>query len=117
MSSPEINATDVREKDQDSAPEAPERPVISRREVILVGLAAATVAGPAEAAPGGAGAAGASAEMNRARAPESGMSPWGYQTYKEPTPRPPSVRPGEQKLPTHPRKYTDIKSYHAHIYF
>jgi DOPA 4,5-dioxygenase len=27
------------------------------------------------------------------------------------------VRPGEQQLPAQPRKYTDIKSYHAHIYF
>lgn len=46
-----------------------------------------------------------------------GKSPWGYETYKEPTPRPLSVRPGEQKLPTSPRKYTDIKSYHAHLDF
>lgn len=48
---------------------------------------------------------------------EPGKSPWGYETYKEPTPRPPSVRPGEQTLPTTPRPYTDIKSYHAHVYF
>lgn len=46
-----------------------------------------------------------------------GLSPWGYETYKEPTPRPHSVRPGEQSLPTAPRAYTDIESYHAHIYF
>jgi len=48
---------------------------------------------------------------------EPGKSPWGYETYKEPTPRPPSVRPGEQTLPASPRPYTDIKSYHAHVYF
>ena len=47
----------------------------------------------------------------------SGKSPWGYDTYKEPTPRPPSVRPGEQPIPTAPRAYTDVKSYHAHVYF
>lgn len=47
----------------------------------------------------------------------NGKSPWGYETYKEPTPRPLSVRPGEQLLPKEPRPYTDIESYHAHIYF
>jgi aromatic ring-cleaving dioxygenase len=46
-----------------------------------------------------------------------GRSPWGYETDKAPTPRPLSVRPHEQTLPTKPRPYTDIKSYHAHIYF
>lgn len=46
-----------------------------------------------------------------------GKSPWGYETYKEATPRPLNVRPGEQKLPAQPRPYTDIESYHAHIYF
>jgi len=50
-------------------------------------------------------------------APAVGRSPWGYETYNEPTPRPPSVRPNEQVLPTAPRAYTDIESYHAHIYF
>ncbi len=49
-------------------------------------------------------------------APE-GRSPWGQATASEPTPRPASVRPGEATLPTRPRAYTDIKSYHAHIYF
>jgi DOPA 4,5-dioxygenase len=28
-----------------------------------------------------------------------------------------SLRPGEQQLPARPRKYTEIQSYHAHIYF
>ncbi|HWK36642.1 DOPA 4,5-dioxygenase family protein [Sphingomonas sp.] len=51
------------------------------------------------------------------RVREPGKSPWGYDTYREPTPRPVSVRPGEQTLPTTPRAYTDIESYHAHIYF
>ncbi|MEI9926918.1 MAG: DOPA 4,5-dioxygenase family protein [Sphingomonas sp.] len=46
-----------------------------------------------------------------------GASPWGYETYKEPTPRPVSVRPGEQVLPTRPRRHTEIESYHAHVYF
>ncbi len=46
-----------------------------------------------------------------------GRSPWGYETIHEATPRPVSVRPGEQTLPANPRPYTDIKSYHAHIYF
>ena len=49
--------------------------------------------------------------------PSEGRSPWGYETYLEPTPRPDSIRPGEQTVPTEPRPYTDIKSYHAHIYF
>lgn len=48
---------------------------------------------------------------------EPGTSPWGDQTYKEPTPRPLGLRPGEQALPTKPRPYTAVKSYHAHVYF
>lgn len=47
-----------------------------------------------------------------------GKSPWGYETANEPTPRPRSVRPGEENgLPKKPRAYTAIKSYHAHFYF
>lgn len=50
--------------------------------------------------------------------PDVGKSPWGYETYKEPTPRPKNIRPGEENgLPKAPRPYTDIKSYHAHFYF
>lgn len=49
--------------------------------------------------------------------PATGRSPWGQATASEATPRPASVRPGEATLPTRPRAYTDIKSYHAHIYF
>ena len=51
-------------------------------------------------------------------AAHTGKSPWGYATTTEPTPRPLAVRPGEEHgLPDRPRAYTDIKSYHAHIYF
>jgi DOPA 4,5-dioxygenase len=50
--------------------------------------------------------------------PDQGVSPWGTQTFKEPTPRPKSLWPGYPNgLPEKPRPYTDIKSYHAHIYF
>lgn len=49
--------------------------------------------------------------------PADGKSPWGYETVSEPTTQPVSIRPNEQTLPTKPRAYTDIKSYHAHIYF
>ena len=50
--------------------------------------------------------------------PDEGKSPWGYDTLKEPAARPKSVRPGEENgLPSAPRPYTDIKSYHAHFYF
>lgn len=59
----------------------------------------------------------AAAAGNPPRKREPGKSPWGYDTLKEPTTRPLSVRPGEKTLPTKPRAYTDIKSYHAHIYF
>ncbi len=49
---------------------------------------------------------------------DEGKSPWGYETVHEATPRPKSVRPGEENgLPKAPRPYTDIKSYHAHFYF
>lgn len=47
----------------------------------------------------------------------AGKSEWGYHTAQQPTPQPVSIRTGEETLPTHPRPYTDIKSYHAHIYF
>jgi DOPA 4,5-dioxygenase len=49
--------------------------------------------------------------------PPPGPSPWAASTASEPTPRPLSVRPGEQSLPALPRKYTDVESYHAHVYF
>jgi aromatic ring-cleaving dioxygenase len=62
-------------------------------------------------------AGGPSSAVLAADQPIPGKSPWGYETYKQPTTRPVSVRPGEQTLPIAPRRYTDIKSYHAHIYF
>lgn len=92
----------------------------SRRQVITAGLTMATLGACsiAEATPAPKAAAPPAPTPGRPAAPQApGKSPWGYETYKEPTPRPLSVRPGEQKLPTSPRKYTDIKSYHAHIYF
>lgn len=49
--------------------------------------------------------------------PDAGKSPWGEHTAAEATPRPRSIRPGEKTLPAKPRAYTDVKSYHAHIYF
>ncbi len=85
-----------------------------RRELLLkTGLTAAAlvtagVSRVAEAAPG---------LPPAAPLPPAGKSPWGYETYREPTPRPPSVRPGEQARPSAPRAHTDVKSYHAHVYF
>ncbi|TDK65575.1 DOPA 4,5-dioxygenase family protein [Sapientia aquatica] len=60
-----------------------------------------------------------SAAAQEVSAPKTtaGKSPWGEHTDLAPTPRPPNVRPGEQQLPALPRAYTDIESYHAHIYF
>jgi DOPA 4,5-dioxygenase len=50
--------------------------------------------------------------------PDVGRSPWGYDTWRETTARPRSIRPSEENgLPRAPRPYTDIKSYHAHFYF
>lgn len=65
----------------------------------------------------GGGLVAAFAASGVAAATTAGKSPWGYETYKEATIQPHSVRPGEQSLPARPRAYTDIKSYHAHIYF
>lgn len=49
---------------------------------------------------------------------DTGRSPWGYDTANEPTLRPDSIRPeGGSGIPDRPRPYTDIYSYHAHIYF
>jgi len=92
-----------------------------RKLLVNTGLAAAALAtagfsadalaaGPAQPAPG-------VAPPPTPPRPAPGKSPWGYETYKQPTPRPVSVRPGERTLPTAPRRYTDIKSYHAHVYF
>jgi DOPA 4,5-dioxygenase len=92
----------------------------TRRQLVTVGLAgiALATAKKASASPGATEAAAAPLERRSVEPPHApGKSPWGYETYKEPTPRPPSVRPDEQTLPSQPRKHTDIKSYHAHIYF
>jgi len=91
----------------------------SRRQVMAAGLAAAALGGADSAVAG----AAASPQRPQIPAPQDPVppqgpkSPWGYETYKEPTPAPVSLRPGEQQLPAQPRRYTDIKSYHAHIYF
>ncbi len=89
----------------------------SRRQ-LMMGLAAVTIGGAAVAA-NRADAVAAPQEPQPPQQPQqpAGRSPWGYETYQEPTPAPVSLRPGEQVLPKDPRKYTDIKSYHAHIYF
>ncbi len=82
------------------------------------GLAAATLAaGGATAAARAADAASPPLPQDPQPPEQPGRSPWGYETFREPTPAPLSVRPGEQVLPAAPRKYTDIKSYHAHVYF
>lgn len=44
-------------------------------------------------------------------------SPWGNNTASQETTQPFPVRPDKEILPDHPRPYTAIKSYHAHIYF
>jgi len=89
------------------------------RRNLLVGsglaLAAGLVGSAAQAQTGRGPVAGGS--VAPAPVASAGRSPWGYETYKEPATRPVSIRPGEQTLPTLPRAYTDIKSYHAHIYF
>lgn len=46
-----------------------------------------------------------------------GTSPWGTATAGQPTVRPPGYRPDERPLPATPRPYTQVRSYHAHIYF
>jgi aromatic ring-cleaving dioxygenase len=94
----------------------------SRRQLLVgTGLAAATLATVGVSSDVRA-AVPAPLSPNAAPSPAPGVttpgkSPWGYETYKQPTPRPVSVRPGERTLPTVPRRYTDIKSYHAHVYF
>lgn len=50
--------------------------------------------------------------------PDTGISPWGVDTMKQPTAQPKGLWPGtENGLPSKPRAFTDIKSYHAHFYF
>jgi len=88
------------------------------RRQLITGIAAATLGGVGAVAASSVAAEAARDVPQDPVPPQSpGKSPWGYETYKEPTPAPASLRPGEQTLPAMPRKYTDIKSYHAHIYF
>ncbi len=50
--------------------------------------------------------------------PDRAVSEWGDHTLSQPTTRPPGLWPGaESGIPTKPRAYTAIKSYHAHFYF
>jgi DOPA 4,5-dioxygenase len=96
----------------------PASPNADRRAVLVGGgLAAATAslaAGQAKAEPG---SGPVPPPAPQPRTPLGGKSPWGYETFNQATPKPVSVRPGEAPTPTHPRPYTDIKSYHAHVYF
>lgn len=90
-----------------------------RNFLIHGGLAAGAIAastGLAAAASAQTASGATAADIPRPRR-VPGVSPWGYETYKEPTPQPVSIRPGEQKLPTKPQPYTKIESYHAHVYF
>ncbi|HIE5648947.1 TPA: DOPA 4,5-dioxygenase family protein [Stenotrophomonas maltophilia] len=103
-----------------AAPFSPSR----RRLIASAGLAAGGLAGatrPAAATPArevaNTTAPGRPGFQAIVPPPAQGRSPWGQDTASEPTPRPRSTRPGESPLPTLPRPYTDIKSYHAHIYF
>ena len=92
----------------------------TRRQLIVnAGLAAAgIVSGGVLAAGQDASSSGGLIFKPIVPPPDTGKSPWGYETYKEVTPRPLSLRPGEERgLPKKPRPYTDIKSYHAHFYF
>jgi DOPA 4,5-dioxygenase len=87
-----------------------------------IGLTLGEEAGAAEAALALSGPAGAFAELNGPIKPyisaDTGVSEWGYETLKQPTLQPKGLFPGaESSLPSKPRAYTDIKSYHAHFYF
>lgn len=89
-----------------------------------VGLAIgddASAAAP-DAASAASGPAAAFAALNGRIEPyvpaDTGVSPWGLDTMKQPTAAPKGVWPGtENGLPAKPRAFTDIKSYHAHFYF
>jgi len=82
---------------------SPQRRSVLRGGGLVAMLAASGIAGNAMA--------------QEAAKPAAGKSPWGEHTDTAPTPRPPNFRPGDQALPSVPRAYTDIESYHAHIYF
>jgi len=86
---------------------SPQRRTVLRGGGLVAALAASGLAGTALAQ---------ESAVKRVK-PAPGKSPWGEHTDTAPTPRPASVRPGEETLPSKPRAYTDIESYHAHIYF
>lgn len=86
---------------------------------VVAGLAALGSGTQARAQTAAAASSGLPASQTtplRSPAP-TGRSPWGYETINEATTAPVSVRPHEQTIPDQPRAYTDIKSYHAHVYF
>ena len=92
-----------------------------RRFLIGAGLAAGTAAvgttASAHAADPGA-ALGEPAFRPYVPPRDTGTSPWGNATAYETPSRPLSVRPeGGHGLPDAPRPYTQIRSYHAHVYF
>lgn len=95
----------------------------SRRRLLLdaglAGAGLAAVATPAAAAPVPAAPDGLARDRSGLLLPIKGpgRSPWGERTASQPTSRPPSVRPDEDALPDKPRPYTQVRSYHAHIYF
>lgn len=87
----------------------------------LVGTAGSALAATGAAGQGGVPTSGKLGDLDfRPVIParDKGVSPWGLETAKEPPTRPDSVRPeGGNGLPDKPRPYTDIFSYHAHVYF
>ncbi|MEG1328044.1 MAG: hypothetical protein RSD99_24300, partial [Janthinobacterium sp.] len=74
---------------------SPQRRTVLRGGGLVAALAASGLAGTALAQDGG---------VKRAK-PAPGKSPWGEHTDTAPTPRPVSVRPGEETLPSKPRAY------------
>ncbi|WP_199098913.1 DOPA 4,5-dioxygenase family protein [Dyella sp. ASV21] len=98
---------------------SPQRRQLIRDSGLAIGaLAFAGLAAPTRATGSPQASGVADAGKNLAEpVHKPGESPWGYETYKQATPRPAGIRPGEKQLPARPRAYTDIKSYHAHIYF
>lgn len=96
-----------------------ELPSVARRTALMAGALGALslgIAGRANAAPE-AKASKIPPATPQPPVPPDGKSPWGYDTAAQPTPQPAGIRPHESTLPRDPRPYTDIKSYHAHIYF
>src|SRR5437867_10610112 len=82
----------------------------SRRKIIIgAGVTAAGLTAAAFAEAGQKAVAPANAMFKPiVPPPDIGKSPWGYETYQEPTARPLSLRPGEEHgLPKKPRPYTD----------